>query len=310
MRLIRVALLAVCGLYISACSQPSDQAPTTGLTDDELAIDAPEMKSAGSLDSSTDAETNLEQQLDVAPIVAANAGQVQIELTSESAYLNERKKYVVDVLERDMAYLTFTVHNHDGRPVQGAKLQYAMRGTSQIVPMGNNPLTNETGGVEIGVVGGKMGSDTLTVSYGKQSLDILINVISLKAAGIEGFVEPKGSLSWDALMSARLQFDAGDTVSAKFPADIAAQHGKTVQLIGFMMPLEPDKTQKHFLLTANPPSCFFHIPGGPAGAVEVFSQKGIDASWDVVLLKGRFETVSGGELGVVYRLHDAQVVTQ
>lgn len=76
------------------------------------------------------------------------------------------------------------------------------------------------------------------------------------------------------------------------------------------MPLEPEQKQKHFLLTSSPPSCFFHLPGGPAGAVEVLAPKGIDATWDLLVLDGRLETIERSEMGVVYRLHDAKVSPQ
>lgn len=74
------------------------------------------------------------------------------------------------------------------------------------------------------------------------------------------------------------------------------------------MPLDPDLKQHRFLLTSNPPSCFFHIPGGPAGALEVVSRTGIEASWDPILIEGRFETLQTDEYGVIYRLHDATVL--
>ena len=74
------------------------------------------------------------------------------------------------------------------------------------------------------------------------------------------------------------------------------------------MPLEPALKQRRFLLTANPPSCFFHLPGGPAGAVEVFASEGIEASWDPVVLEGRFEPQRTSKAGVVYRLHEARLI--
>ena len=82
----------------------------------------------------------------------------------------------------------------------------------------------------------------------------------------------------------------------------------TVKLSGFIMPLDPDIEQRHFLLTSNPPSCFFHIPGGPAGAVEVFASEGIEATWNPVVIEGRLETLDTGEYGVIYRLQDARAV--
>ena len=61
-------------------------------------------------------------------------------------------------------------------------------------------------------------------------------------------------------------------------------------------------------MTSNPPSCFFHIPGGPAGAVEVLAKTPIDVVWDPIVLQGRFEIVESGSSGALYRLHDAVLV--
>ena len=67
--------------------------------------------------------------------------------------------------------------------------------------------------------------------------------------------------------------------------------------------------QRRFLLTSNPPGCYFHIPGGPAGAVEVFAAEGIEASMNPFVLEGRFEPQQNSETGVVYQLHDARLIS-
>ena len=74
------------------------------------------------------------------------------------------------------------------------------------------------------------------------------------------------------------------------------------------MPLDPGLKQTHFLLTSSPPDSFFHIPGGPAGVIEVFSEDGIDATWDPVIIEGEFELVKASTTGVIYQLKQADVV--
>ena len=107
-------------------------------------------------------------------------------------------------------------------------------------------------------------------------------------------------------MGARIRY-RDDSVSVEFPEAVQVKSGEQVKLSGFMMPLEPDLKQRRFLLTSNPPSCFFHIPGGPAGAVEVLASEGIEATWDPIVLEGRFEMLGTDEFGVIYRLHDAEL---
>ncbi|HEY1076735.1 MAG TPA: DUF3299 domain-containing protein [Fontimonas sp.] len=309
MRAAHLALLLTI-LGLQACDRPTDPPPASTLTAAELAAEPKAPSTPAPAAADADIAPVSAPPDSVEPVDAADAGPVLIELMSETAYFNEQRQYVVDLLERDMAYMTFVLRTDEGRPVRGAQLKYDISGTSRIVPIGENAMTDDSGWVEIGVIGGKMGGDKLTVTYGERKLEVLINVISLKAAGFAGLDESAGSLRWEQLMKARLRFAEDNKVTADFPADVAAQNGKTVRLIGFMMPLEPEREQKHFLLTSNPPSCFFHVPGGPAGAVEVFAAKGIEASWDPLLIEGRFETVEGGELGVVYRLRDARVVSR
>ena len=42
--------------------------------------------------------------------------------------------------------------------------------------------------------------------------------------------------------------------------------------------------------------------------MEVLAQDGIEASWDPIVIEGRFEPLETSETGVVYRLHDARLV--
>ena len=106
-------------------------------------------------------------------------------------------------------------------------------------------------------------------------------------------------------MSAKLDYNETGIV-ASFPTRITDRAGTIVKLSGFMMPLEADLKQRHFLLTSNPPSCFFHIPGGPAGSVEVVATEGIEVSFDPIVLEGRFEPQASSDLGIVYRLLEAK----
>lgn len=232
---------------------------------------------------------------------------VQLEVISENGYVNARGQAMIDLLERDMAYLAVQVQTADGHPVMGAKPEFEIRGRTRLSAIDASEATDDTGMVSFGLIGTAKGADTLTVRVGSARTELLINVISLESVGYAGLDRVPGALRWEDLMRARLRFDQ-ERVRAEFPADVAARHGQTVKLVGFMMPLEAAEKQTHFLLTANPPSCFFHIPGGPAGAVEVRTTQGLASTWDPVILEGRFETANGSEAGVVYRLLDARVV--
>ncbi len=258
------------------------------LTSTELALEAP--------------ESALKP---LAAVAASDAGEVVIEAIVERGYQDEQGRYVVDVLERDQAYLGVRITTTDGRPVQGAVPNIEVEGASRLVLP--ELVSAEDGVLSFGVVGGQMGLDTVKASIGDSSVEFMINVISLRAAGFPTLPSVEGILPWSDLMQAQLEYDEM-VLRAKFSPEVQAQAGKTVKLSGFMMPLDPDLKQKHFLLTSNPPSCFFHIPGGPAGSVEVLADEGIEVSWNPIVIEGRFEPQASSDIGVVYRLLDARLV--
>ena len=166
--------------------------------------------------------------------------------------------------------------------------------------------SNQYGIVEFAVVGGEMGLDRIVVEYGEASTEILVNVISLRANAFPALAGGEGLMSWDDLMQARVRYEDMMLI-ADLPAAVTEQSGKTVKVSGFMMPLEAGIKQSWSLLTTHPPTCFFHVPGGPAGAVEVFAREGIEVSWDPIVLEGRFEALEKSD-SAVYRLHDARIV--
>ncbi|MDY6814164.1 MAG: hypothetical protein SV108_10835 [Pseudomonadota bacterium] len=269
-----------------------------GLTAEELAAEPPPRRTEEPLAG------------EPAPVHVADATDVRIEVLSEGGYVDEQGRHVVDLLQQDYAYLAVQVETPDANPVLGATPVFSIEGTSRLLePKEVSPRssTDEYGVVEFAVVGGQMGLDQVTVTLGQARIEILVNVISLDAAGFPKLPVVEGGVSWDELMRARVHY-LETMLIADFPEAISERAGTTVKLSGFMMPLEPDLKQRRFLLTANPPSCFFHLPGGPAGAVEVFASDGIEASWDPVLLEGRFEPQRTSKAGVVYRLHEARLI--
>lgn len=298
----RWLLLLLTATVLAACVEDPEEpaaVPPNGLTEEELAAEPPEDQSWQSLG------------WDVKPVAAEDATDVSIEALAEVGYVDEQGRYVVDLLQQDFAYLAVRIETADGIPVIDAVPAFSIEGTSQLLePKEVSPrtATDEYGVIEFAVVGGEMGLDRVKIELGEASTEILVNIISLEAAGFPPLPVVEGGLPWEELMSARIRFQEM-VLYADFPETITEHAGESVRLSGFMMPLDPDLKQHRFLLTSNPPSCFFHVPGGPAGAVEVIASEGIEVSWDPVVLEGRFEPQRKSEIGVVYRLHDARLVT-
>ncbi|GAB5415884.1 MAG: hypothetical protein Cons2KO_34870 [Congregibacter sp.] len=245
----------------------------------------------------------------LAPVAVEDVDHFVLGFYGERMYLDEKGRQMIDLLEKDYAYLAVIVTNEAGRPVVGAAPEITLDGSSDLVsPDETSPrrLTDATGALEFAVVGGDMGLDRVSVELGSATAELRVNVISLRAAGYPEPPAVDGVIPWDDLMRARVSY-RDDEFHVAFPERIKAISGERVRLSGFMVPLDPDLTQKRFLLTSNPPSCFYHIPGGPAGAVEVSSSDGIEATWDPIVVEGRFETMQTDEFGVIYRLHEASV---
>lgn len=297
------ASVAVCAIAAFAHAQAPDEGavpPSGGLTKEELAAEPPPGWSESAPGSSN------------VPVSAAEATDVRIEVLAETGYVDEQGRYVVDLLERDYAYLAVLLETGAGRPVQGAVPAFSIEGTSTLLgpeEVSSQTATDESGVVEFALIGGQMslGRDRVRIEFGKASAEILVNVISLRAAGFPMPPTVEDSVPWEDLMRARVQY-RDMMLFADFPPEVLDLAGQTVKVWGFMMPLEANLEQRRFLLASNPPSCFFHVPGGPAGTVEVFAPEGIEMSWDAVVLEGRFEPQQESETGVVYRLHDARLV--
>lgn len=243
------------------------------------------------------------------PIAIAEVDEVSVGIYTDVGYRDEKGRYVIDLLEQDYAYLTVIVTDMTGRPVVGAKPVFNLTGGSEFLPpeaVSSKSLTGPSGTLDFALIGGPMALDELTVSVGDARAEMLINVISLRASGFPTPPTIEGGIPWTDLMSARIRYPDDMSIEVEFPAEVLARSGDTVKLSGFMMPLDPDLEQRHFLLTSNPPSCFYHVPGGPAGAIEVFTETGIEATWEPIVVEGRFETLHTNEYGVIYRLHDAR----
>ena len=243
---------------------------------------------------------------DVEKLPPNPAPEIELEGLVEAGYQDEDGRYVVDLLERSSTYLGVLVSATDGQPVVGSTAELSLQGTSQLVP--GERISDDNGLIEFQVIAGQMGLDQITVQVGDQRIEFVVNVISLSSTG---FPEPKlieGGIPWSDLLEVQLEYK-DRVLYADFSKRVRERAGEVVKLSGFMMPLDPDIKQKRFILTSNPPSCFFHIPGGPAGSVEVFAPDGIDIAWNPIVIEGRFEPQETSDIGVVYRLLDARLVT-
>ncbi|MEM7762673.1 MAG: hypothetical protein AAF290_01215 [Pseudomonadota bacterium] len=293
-RRIRNPLAALISISLIATVH-AQQATTAngGLSADELNVVAP--------DASQSAES----------VDFAQADGIVVTPMVRGAYMDAQGRMAIDVMENDNAFIALRVTTEDGTPVRDASATINVKGTSAVESLGEDAgdfETDDYGIMETVITAGSMGVDVMTARIGDTETTIAINIISLQALMAPQLPSVEDGLAWADLMQAKLSYSGNDLV-AVFPTTVAEQSGKTVKISGFMTPLEASAQQSRFLLTSSPPHCYFDIPGGPAGTVEVLAKEGVEISWTPVVMEGRLETIARGN-GTVYRLHDAKRLPQ
>lgn len=111
---------------------------------------------------------------------------------------------------------------------------------------------------------------------------------------------------WDTLTTSTVKVD-GDSgrYEISFPSEVAALNGKQVKISGFMLPLEATETFSHVLLSRKTPTCFFCLPGEPNEIIEVYTEKPVKWSDNLVTFEGMLKIVKDEETGMVYVMEKA-----
>lgn len=115
------------------------------------------------------------------------------------------------------------------------------------------------------------------------------------------------SVSWDTL--AEVDYEQIDRQwILDFSDDILALDGTTVEITGFMMPIEVGGGQRSFLLTRNPSDgCFFCQNEGPESMIEVEAAEDAEFTYDPVAVRGTLQVLEDDEMGLYYRITEARV---
>lgn len=141
-----------------------------------------------------------------------------------------------------------------------------------------------------------------------------IDGVAGKGAGVHGANSPFAPLAprddvlaWSVLTDVKTKNEK-NRILPVFTAGQLGMNGKTQRIQGFMMPLEPGKKQRHFLLSSVPLSCSFCLPGGPESMVEVKTKTPVDYSMEAVVVEGRLQVLPDDPYGLYYRINDAVAV--
>ncbi len=109
---------------------------------------------------------------------------------------------------------------------------------------------------------------------------------------------------WSVLTGVKTRNDKNRLLPA-FGASQLTLHQKIQRVQGFMVPLDANEKQTHFLLTSVPLTCAFCIPGGPESMIEVKAKTPVKYSLEPVIVEGRFNVLPDDQYGLYYRVVDA-----
>ncbi len=117
----------------------------------------------------------------------------------------------------------------------------------------------------------------------------------------------QNAVSWDTFARVKLVKQESRFVP-QFEDAVMRLNGQRVKVQGFMLPLDQEPQQAHFILSANPTAnCFFCMPGGPESLIEVKSGKSVAFSYDPITVTGKLELLREDPMGMYYRIVDARV---
>ena len=110
------------------------------------------------------------------------------------------------------------------------------------------------------------------------------------------------TVTWKTLSQAK--FKEGKNAEVDFSEDVRKLNGHDITITGYIFPLEASGDQRHFLLSAYPPSCPYCLPGGATELIEVTDSEPIKFTYDTITIHGKFELLSGDALkeGMFYRM--------
>jgi hypothetical protein len=232
-----------------------------------------------------------------------SSGGVVLRVLAEGEVSTEGQ-LTLPAMERDMVYLMARVETEAGAPIPDATIEVTSRAGNQILL--DEDTTDEYGYAAFTIYAARSGKDTLTLSAAGVSTDFLLDVMTLdQSPWLEG-LQGDGITAWSRLRDANLRFEETQVV-ADFGDEIAEMEGKSIKLAGYMMPMSADMQQTTFLLSASPPNCFFHVPGGPTTIAMVETgASGVMMTMEPLVIEGKLELVRRSEQGILYRLIEAR----
>ncbi len=87
--------------------------------------------------------------------------------------------------------------------------------------------------------------------------------------------------------------------------------GKTIEIKGYIIPVEGYKSHKEFVFSAFPYNmCFFCGGAGPETVMEVYAVEAIKYTAEPIVIKGRLELNDSDVNRLIYAMHDVELVEE
>lgn len=243
------------------------------------------------------------EPFDFSPEVQNAEGKLRLDVPGLMGWgtMSEVKMTIGDTME-----LLVTLEDPSGKSVPNQPLLIASESGNFFTE--DNLLTDHNGQATSLLLATITGTDRIIVTTQKGlAANLLLTVNDLGSEWNDGDLsaleELPGVVSWKTLSQVNLIHEV-----PHFHQDVEALNGQQVKVQGFMMPLEQSEKQKHFLLSVNPPSCFFCLPAGAEGLVEVYTQQAVEFSADPIVVSGTLRVLKNDEMGLFYRMPDAEQV--
>ena len=117
------------------------------------------------------------------------------------------------------------------------------------------------------------------------------------------------ALPWNIFEDSYRVLDGATSFHSQTLEKLRSLENKTIVLYGYMYPIKMAETHDHFLLSRQAHICQFHIPAHSGNMVEIIMKdSSLPYSPPPVLLKGSFSIPNDKELGITFRLEDAEVI--
>ena len=218
----------------------------------------------------------------------------------------------MSLLTGDTLYISLIVEDATGEPVENARLSAQSQLGNRVST--EDGFSNKDGWIHASILATTEGEDRIRFRVGELHTDLKLIVaaneeelpptIGQAGQGQTLVVDYPGALPWETL---------ADTTPGKnfgppsFGETISQYDGKPVILQGFMLPLQNEDRQSHFILSANPPHCYFCMPGGAESLVEVHAGPPIRFSYDPIVIQGTLRLIRDDEaMGLYYQIRGAK----